>query len=471
MYRTVSSLMYRTVCSGLDQVIRRRWPVRAASAEERERVVVPFSCPLQGAKLEDLLPQLQQEMDQMYLFDPLHKMEFLALGTFAETSYTGHRRFHQLEQDWQERSARVTRLAPCRLFALPAFSFVDREDAAGWSNWPDALLRIPRLQLVASGDRLEATLWLHAAEAADVALGKMSVCALLQGDLRSFADLQTVVPWRFLQVESRAEWEARVSAVTRTLRDGLEKVVLARLARHPVQRRPCEAVAALRQRYASSWTFAVARAGAWFVGASPERLLSVEDRRFEVDALAGTRGRGATVQEDTALAEELMASGKDREEHAAVVRFLESQLMHVVRALSVPPHPHIVKYANVQHLFTPVSGDMADGVQLADMLATLHPTPAVAGLPRQAALSLLLETEPWTRGWYAGGVGWMDDRGDGSFAVALRSALYQEGEIAVFAGAGIVPASEPQAEWAETEMKMQPMRDAFGVFQTAEMDG
>jgi len=274
-----------------------------------------------------------------------------------------------------------------------------------------------------------------------------------------------------LQVESRAEWEARVRVVTAALRDGLEKVVLARLARHSVQRRPAEAVAALRQRYASSWTFAVARAGVWFVGASPERLLSVQDRHFAVDALAGTRGRGATLPEDAALAEELMSSGKDREEHAAVVRFLESRLTHMVRALSVPQHPRIVQYANVQHLFTPVAGDLADGVQLADMLATLHPTPAVAGLPRPAALALLLENEPWTRGWYAGGVGWMDDRGDGSFAVTLRSALYQEGEIAVFAGAGIVSASEPQAEWVETEMKMQPMRDAFGVFQTAEMDG
>jgi len=120
-----------------------------------------------------------------------------------------------------------------------------------------------------------------------------------------------------------------------------------------------------------------------------------------------------------------------------------------------------LRLKNVQHLITPISGRLSQPCGILDLVARLHPSPAVGGYPRAAALATLREIEGIERGWYAGPVGWMDSRGNGDFAVAVRSALVQRGSVRLYAGAGIVAASNADAELAEISLKMQPLLSAL----------
>jgi len=262
-----------------------------------------------------------------------------------------------------------------------------------------------------------------------------------------------------------AQWQALVRDAADEVRAGsLYKVVLAREV-HLTQTRPFDiprALDQLRRIYPGAFLFAVARGRQCFFGATPERLVRLLGRKVDVTALAGTCQRGGHGAEDRALGEQLMKSAKDRHEHALVVGTLRAALQSCCEVLNVPHEPVLLKLKNMQHLHTPVSGELKAGVTLLDLVATLHPTPAVGGLPRAPALQYLRTHEQLDRGWYAAPVGWMDAHGDGEFAVALRSALVNGSAASLFAGCGIVGDSEPEHEFLETCLKLRTMMFALG---------
>ncbi len=262
------------------------------------------------------------------------------------------------------------------------------------------------------------------------------------------------------------EWMRLVTEATRAIKDGeFRKVVLAR-AVEAYAERPLDAVAALRRlrtRYPTAATFAVRRAGRTFLGATPERLARVRDGRMETIALAGTAPRGATPVEDARLAQELLRSTKNLDEHRVVVSSMEESLAPICRSVVVGREAHIRALPNVQHLETTIVGDLLPGKTLLDVTAALHPTPAVAGFPRNAALAYIRRHERLERGWYAGTLGWIGADGGGECAVALRSALLEGNRATLFAGCGIVAGSEPEAEYAESRLKLHVMFEALGA--------
>jgi isochorismate synthase len=203
--------------------------------------------------------------------------------------------------------------------------------------------------------------------------------------------------------------------------------------------------------------FAVCGSDGCFLGASPERLCGVRGDQVFIDCLAGTRRRGQTPPEDELLAEQLMNSLKDRAEHEVVRRWIVNTVADITTDLAAPEVPRIKRLHNVQHLHTPITGRLRPGVGVLDVAERLHPTPAVAGVPRAAALEWIGRTESFDRGWYAGALGWIEPPGDGEFAVALRSALIRGDEAVLFAGAGIMGDSDPRDEWEETGWKLHPM--------------
>jgi isochorismate synthase len=264
------------------------------------------------------------------------------------------------------------------------------------------------------------------------------------------------------------EWQAIVRATIERLRrqDGapIEKVVLAREVRvraaRPLSR--AAALARLRADYPSCFIFAIDRGADCFLGASPERLIQLQRGNILSTCLAGSIARGATPDEDARLGAELLASAKDRHEHAVVVRGLRDALIELTERLEVPEQPTLLKVRNVQHLYTPVTGRAARDVTVLDLVERLHPTPAVGGLPREEALAIIRRTERMDRGWYAGPVGWMDARGNGEFAVALRSGLLRDRDASLFAGCGIMGDSDPDREYAESRLKLRPIISALG---------
>jgi menaquinone-specific isochorismate synthase len=173
-----------------------------------------------------------------------------------------------------------------------------------------------------------------------------------------------------------------------------------------------------------------------FFGATPELMAEVHDSNLHTMALAGSRKRGATPQEDDALAQEMLNSAKDRQEHAFVVSALRERVSPYARTLNVPDRPQIYRLQNIQHLCTPVRAELETHFDE-------------------------LETEE--RGWYAVPVGWVDANGDGVFAVAIRSAVSAGKQARLYAGVGVVAESDPDKEWEETRWKFKPLLGALGV--------
>ena len=202
--------------------------------------------------------------------------------------------------------------------------------------------------------------------------------------------------------------------------------------------------------------------GGILVGASPELLLSRRGAIVRSTPLAGTAPRAGDPDEDRANAEALAASSKDREEHAIVVAAVAETLEDLCGDLRWDREPVLEPTANVWHLATRFEGRLRDpAVTALDVVAELHPTPAVCGTPRPIARATIAELEPFDRGSYAGPVGWMDAAGDGEWAIALRCARLDGERATLFAGAGIVAGSEPAAEIDETERKFRAFLDSL----------
>ena len=190
-------------------------------------------------------------------------------------------------------------------------------------------------------------------------------------------------------------------------------------------------------------------------------MATLHGRSFHATAVAGSIRRGDSPEEQAALAARLLASEKDRAEQRIALDDMLARLARVARDVVVDEVPHVLTLARIQHLETRIRARIPPGVDLLDLVALLHPTPAVCGLPRDAALRLLAAEEPFRRGWYAGPVGWFDDGGNGVFAPALRTGVCRDRRWRLFAGAGIVEGSVPALEWEETGMKFEPMSRAL----------
>jgi menaquinone-specific isochorismate synthase len=271
------------------------------------------------------------------------------------------------------------------------------------------------------------------------------------------------VPRRFSveAAQDLADWDAAVAAALELIRaKTLRKVVLAREV-HIEADTPFSVPAVLETlRRTQPGCFVYAAGG--FVGASPELLVRRTGQAVMARPMAGTVARQASRQADDDAIARLRTSIKDNEEHALVVDAVVEALRADCTNIDVQP-PEPVRLTTVTHLTTAITARLADG-QLAtalDLALALHPTPAVGGAPRAAALDAIERLEPFSRAAYAGPVGWVDGRGDGEWAVALRCAELDGPRARLLAGAGIVRGSDPDAEWAETQAKLEPMLRAL----------
>ena len=259
------------------------------------------------------------------------------------------------------------------------------------------------------------------------------------------------------------------AAVARIEAGELEKVVLSRTleVERAVPFSARSVLASLRAADPGCFTFGVVLAGAGpgsrhLLGASPELLVRREGREVRSAALAGTAPRSPSPAADEQAARRLLASAKDRREHALVVEAVVAALTPFCETVSVPPEPSVMSTASLWHLSSDVSGLLREpAVDALTLAAAVHPSPAVCGTPAGAALQLIAELEDFDRGLYTGLVGWVDSRGDGEWAVVLRCAEVEGTRARLFAGAGIVAGSDPDAEAVETQAKFVAMLTAL----------
>ncbi len=273
---------------------------------------------------------------------------------------------------------------------------------------------------------------------------------------RPLGVIPSPVSARRVDQADREAWSRQVEEIRSRIREGTVRKVVA--ARHSVVELETGAgsldvLKRLEERFPGCTRFAIWRGDAAFLGATPELLIARRGATVRSEALAGSTAHGDAAR--------MMASKKEQEEHQLVVHAVLRALQPFCDSLRSAPEPSIRELPNVLHMQTPVEGHLREPTHVLALVHALHPTPAVGGVPTQDAIDWIVEHEELARGWYGAPIGWTDASGDGEFFVALRSGLLRDGKAWVYAGAGIMADSEPDAEYAETELKMQALLGAL----------
>jgi len=363
--------------------------------------------------------------------------------------------------------------------AVGGFSFAPRERASDevWRGWEDGHLWVPTLLLHRQGKCRGAvvTSVVYPNDNPD------TIRERIQTGLNKLAELETTAQQRACRnqlskvvsplspesqdgEDARRIWCEKVQIARDAIKAGdFNKVVLARaeslLAPEGTEFAPVHTLQALRERYPDCKVFMIRKPdGSSFVGATPELFLRIEGEQVETVSLAGTARRGDTDSGDAELGKALLNSSKDRHEHQVVTQAICEALTPVAESLEVAQEPSLLRLSNVQHLETRIHGELDRPRTIMELLARMHPTPAVGGAPTLEALNWLEAHEELDRGWYAGLVGWVTTEGEALFAVAIRSAMLRANKAWAFAGAGLVADSSPELEWDETTMKLLAIR-------------
>jgi isochorismate synthase len=392
----------------------------------------------------------------------------VAAGGVLDLTGHGPDRFGQVQRAWSALARAGQPVGPVVPSVVGGFAFCPAVPGERAPGLPDALLWLPGLQLTWDGPDDPPWLALNglarpgtepAALATELATTARRLLGGKAGSARSLPGPRSVH-----EFPSSRSWQWLVGKAVDEIRQGsFEKVVFARRVEVRADD-GFDLAAALRHFLAGSrdqTVFATGMHGQVFLGATPEYLLQVAGDRVRTLSLAGSARRGATPAEDAALERELRGA-KNAHEHAVVTARLVSVLREHCADLRVEPGPTVLKLQHIQHLCTRLDARLA-GRGLLELVATLHPTPALGGHPKDPALRWLAEHEPLDRGWFAAPVGWLDLSGHGEFAVAIRSALVSGRTASVYAGCGIVADSDPAAEYRESQVKMRTMLTALGA--------
>ncbi|WP_169305295.1 isochorismate synthase [Coraliomargarita akajimensis] len=393
----------------------------------------------------------------------------------VEARFTGPTRFAEVKAFAQELLENTIAIGDLdAAFTGPhfftAFSFDDT--VPDGSTFPAATVFVPRWQVSRSDGRYGAVANVRVDADSDIE----QLVERVWGAYEKFAafeypdeELAEVSTMPATQVERREVSVDQFKQAVSTALDQIEakayeKVVLARsIELHADQDwQPLDALNRLRERFGGCFTFSFGGGqGRSFIGATPERLIKVRNGQLATDAIAGSAPRGATAREDAKFARELLESAKDLHEHACVRESILRRLESCGVSACAEAQPRLLPLPNVQHLRTRITAPASESVHLMDLVAELHPTPAVGGTPRAAAVSHIRELEKLDRGLFAGAIGWFDHRNEGEMIVGIRSALIDGAVARLYAGAGIVKGSDPRKELNETEIKLGAMLNAL----------
>ena len=260
----------------------------------------------------------------------------------------------------------------------------------------------------------------------------------------------------FVSSFTREEYEAMVEKAKAYIRAGdIFQVVPSQRLSVPFRARPVDVYRALRALNPSPYMYFLDLGATQIVGSSPEILVRLKQGRVIVRPIAGTRPRGRTPEEDAALERELLADAKERAEHLMLIDLGRNDVGRVAKTGSVRVAESFVveRYSHVMHIVSQVEGDLREGLGYMDVLKATFPAGTVSGAPKIRALEIIQELEPHKRNIYAGAIGYLGWWGDADTAIAIRTAVIQDGQLHVQAGGGIVYDSDPAAEWQETMNK------------------
>lgn len=351
-----------------------------------------------------------------------------------------------------------------------SFTFFPDRDVNCYSPFPAGTIFIPRFQVVKRNSQslLTVNLLIDEGENIKLLIDKLNK-QIEQLDLSKSNSIAIELENNFhgqtiSQTEHSHNFKLTVDSALKSInRNEFSKIVIAHATDVFSQKpfRLIESLYNLRQRHPDCYIFSTSNGkGHNFIGASPERLISIQNQQLVTDALAGSAPRGRNSSEDLYLANLLLKSRKEKREHQTVSDFIVKRLLQ----LGLTPRKlplQLRQLSNIQHLWTPIYAHLPQNIDPLEVLAQLHPTPAVAGTPAKIACQQIKFYEPFDRSLYAAPLGWIDDRGNCEFVVGIRSALIEGNRARLYAGAGIVSGSDPDKEFAEVELKLQSLLNAL----------
>jgi len=264
--------------------------------------------------------------------------------------------------------------------------------------------------------------------------------------------------------EEKSNWNKLVEKAKDILKNNeSEKLVLSRQKTFLVSNNPDWnfIFEKFEKKFPGCYLFLNKSKSSYFFGVSPEKFISVNNGKIEVEAVAGSAPRSKQKPEDREFENGLLVSLKNLKEHKYVSKFIIKVLKKYSSNISISDNPEIKKLDNIQHLITKVSAELKIKDKLFELIDSLYPTPAVCGVPKKYALDQIRQLENFDRGLYSGLIGWLDFKGNCNFAVTIRSALAKGKKISAYAGAGIVEDSDPDEEFIETQLKLKPILMLF----------
>ncbi|WP_107923309.1 isochorismate synthase [Lysinibacillus parviboronicapiens] len=379
-------------------------------------------------------------------------------------------RFDEVEAEWKHLTKNCVKgQAELQPILFGGFTFDPRNNVAGeWTGFPEAYFALATYQLVLRDDKAYVSIHLITKE--KQAEGQFEALRKERDHLIHAAQVKEVKTYSKPEMTSYFEpykepYLASIDQVTALIKaKQADKVVIARslALQFKEQVASPQILSQIIHEQPESYLFGLERDELLFFGASPERLVKVENGHAYSSCVAGSIKRGKTADEDDNYGQSLLNDPKNGGEHQYVVDMIADIFRNNCINVKIPDGPRLLKIRDIQHLYTPVEGQLNKGATILQLTKYLHPTPALGGVPRQEAMAAIRKYEPMNRGLYAAPIGWMDAEGNGEFAVAIRSAALIKDKAYLYAGGGIVADSEPQSEYDETLVKFRPMLRALG---------
>lgn len=436
-------------------------------SSENAQKIVSFS---QQIEIIDPLAVLQSWLtpDQFHFYweNPNNQEAMAAFGATQSLTISGSDRFLEGKKFIHSCLKKIIRAGNVNLpninpYFFSTFTFFPQE-TPDLGEFPSATIFLPRFQVIRNNN--QSVLFTN------ILIEKNTCIQLLVENLkqelnninwssRSLINVKHHQPLKY-NFKSSQEFKDAVSSVLKFIAtQRLRKIVLAHAidVNLPKNFSLIESLQNLRKKHPDCYIFSTCNGhGSYFMGASPERLISIKKRQLVTDALAGSAPRGKNPTEDKYFAKQLLKSGKERREHQVVSEFIIERLS----SLGLKPQKaalQLLQLSNIQHLWTPIYAQLPKNVNPLDIVNLLHPTPAVAGVPTELAFQQIRRFEKFDRSLYAAPLGWIDYAGNSEFIVGIRSALIRDNKARLYAGAGIVAGSNPDQEFAEIQLKLQSL--------------
>jgi menaquinone-specific isochorismate synthase len=451
------------------------WESPEKSPKNCQKQIISFSLKIAPVDPLSILAAIaRSDRTHFYWENPAQEEAILGYGIAKSLVLDSGDRFHKAQQFIQECLDRTARIGDLNLpgsgpYLFCSFSFFENSQSSSLPFAPATVI-LPSYQIVRKKE--DCTFVINLEIDGDLELQdllkklqkKIRVLSWLCDRKNNFSQIKEPQTKKITNFKTLYKFKESVASALKSINtDRFQKIVLAS-ALDVISNSAFDIVKSLnnlRQNHPDCCTFSYANGkGQNFIGASPERLMSVRDGQLITDALAGSAPRGKNSSEDNNFANKLLNNKKEKREHQAVTEFILDRLTQLGLKPQRSPQK-LLKLSNIQHLWTPIYAKLPSRIHPLEIVAQLHPTPAVAGTPTEIACEQIRQYETFDRALYAAPFGWIDYRSNGEFIVGIRSALIEGNRARLYAGAGIVAGSDPDKEMAELKLKFQALLKAL----------